>query len=63
MNDVQVSDLIKLFTEYEENRIQKLSYFAEKVAIAEEDDLSLIRRIGPINGLASQTVAPEPSVD
>lgn len=63
VNDVQVSDLIELFAENEEHRVQELRHFAEEVEPAELDDHQFIGSLGVIDGLALPVVTPEPCMD
>lgn len=62
VNDVQMSDLVKLFAQNEENRVGKLHQFAKEVDVTQFESDQLIRIIRVINGLAVITVSPQPSV-
>lgn len=62
VNDVEVGDLIKLFPQDEENRIQKLGKFAEVIPPTHLGNNQLVGIVGIVDRLAAETVAEEPRV-
>lgn len=62
VNDVEVGDLIKLFPQDEENRIQKLGEFAKVIPPTHLGNNQLFGVVGIVDRLAAEAVAEQPGV-
>ncbi len=62
MKHVQMSNLVKLFTQNKKDRIEKFDNFAQKINVTEIETGDFVGIIRPVDWLAPITVAPNPRV-
>jgi len=62
VNNMEIGDLIKLFSQNEENGIQKLGEFAEVIPPTHLGNNQLVGVVRIVDRLAAKTVAEQPRV-